>query len=285
MARAERDRQVSRVIVLEGLANVLVLLLKTVVGLSVGSMAILADALHSLTDVANNVIAWIVVRASRQPADRKHPYGHQKFEVLAVFVLATLLAVIAVEVAIRAFSRGTPEVATSAWGLGLMAGVLAINVGLSLWERAWAKRLKSPILHADASHTFSDVLVTLVVIVGWQLSARGLAWLDTVCAIGVALMILYLAFGLFRRVVPVLVDEKAVEPEKVMEAVGSVPGVEGVPRVRSRWIGPDRAIDVIITVLPGITTAESHAVADRVEHLLEDRFDAADVTVHVEPQE
>lgn len=285
MDRTERDRQVSRVIILEGLANVLVLLIKTAVGLSVGSMAILADALHSLTDVANNVIAWIVVRASRQPADRKHPYGHQKFEVLAVFVLATLLAVIAVEVAIRAFTRGTPEVATSGWGLGLMIGVLVVNVALSAWERAWAKRLKSPILQADASHTFSDVLITLTVIAGWQLSARGVAWLDTVCALGVAVMILYLAFGLFRRVVPVLVDEVAVEPEAVSAVVRSVDGVEEVRRVRSRWIGPDRAIDAIITVRPGITVAESHAIADRVEHALAGKFDAIDVTVHVEPHE
>ncbi|MEJ2534598.1 MAG: cation diffusion facilitator family transporter [Gammaproteobacteria bacterium] len=285
MDRAARDGQVSRVISLEGLANVLVLALKTAVGLSVGSMAILADALHSLTDVANNVIAWIVVRASRQPADRKHPYGHQKFEVLAVFVLATLLAVIAVEVAIRAFTRGEPEVETSAWGLGLMIGVLVVNVALSTWERAWAKRLKSPILHADASHTFSDVLITLTVIVGWQLSARGIAWLDTVCALGVAVMILYLAFGLFRRVVPVLVDEVAVEPEAVTAALQSVSGVEEVRRVRSRWIGPDRAIDAIITVRPGITVGESHAIADRVEHALAEKFDAIDVTVHVEPHE
>ena len=283
--RAARDRQVSRVIVLEGLANLLVLVVKTVVGLSVGSMAILADALHSLTDVANNVIAWIVVRASRQPADRKHPYGHQKFEVLAVFVLATLLAVIAVEVAIRAFTRGAPEVATSGWGLGLMLGVLVVNVALSAWERAWAKRLKSPILHADASHTFSDVLITLTVIAGWQLSARGIAWLDTVCALGVAAMILYLAFGLFRRVVPVLVDEVAVEPEKVVDALRDVEGVEEVSRVRSRWIGPDRAIDVIVSVPPGISIVDSHAIADRVEQVLAERFDAADVTVHVEPHE
>ena len=91
--------------------------------------------------------------------------------------------------------------------------------------------------------------------------------------------------GDFRRVVPVRVDEVAIEPEKVMDALRSVPGVEEVPRVRSRWIGPDRAFDVIITVLPGLTTAESHAIADRVEHLLEERFEAVDATVHVEPHE
>jgi cation diffusion facilitator family transporter len=275
---------VLRVIIIEGLANLLVLAAKAWVGLSVGSMAILADALHSLTDVANNIVAFIVIRASRQPPDRKHPYGHQKFEVLAVFVLATLLAVIAVEVATRAFARSEAEVVTSGWGLYLMLGVLGVNIALSAWQRRWALRLKSPILLADASHTFSDVLITLVVIVGWQLSARGLPWLDTVCAIGVALMILYLAFGLFKRVIPALVDEQAIEPELVARAVQAVPGVIRVPRVRSRWIGPDRAADVVVTVDPQMTTADSHAIADQVEKLLERQFEVADITVHVEPQ-
>ena len=79
--KENRNRQVKRVILIEGAANVLVLVLKTAVGFTTGSMAILADAVHSLTDVANNVIAWVVIRASQEPADREHPYGHHKFEM------------------------------------------------------------------------------------------------------------------------------------------------------------------------------------------------------------
>jgi len=103
----------------------------------------------------------------------------------------------------------------STWGLYLMIIVLATNIAVATWQRAWARRLDSSILHADASHTFSDVLTTVVVIVGWQLSVRGYAWIDTACALGVSGIILYLAFGLFRNVVPVLVDEMAIEPEKL----------------------------------------------------------------------
>ena len=76
----ERDKQVRRIIFIEGLANLLVLIIKTVVGLSTGSMAILADAIHSLTDITNNIVAWIVIHFSTLPADRKHPYGHRKFD-------------------------------------------------------------------------------------------------------------------------------------------------------------------------------------------------------------
>jgi cation diffusion facilitator family transporter len=279
----ERDKQVRRIILLEGAANVLVLGLKAAVGVSTGSMAILADAVHSLTDVANNVIAWIVIRASHEPADREHPYGHHKFEVLAVFVLATLLATIAIELAIRAITRDTIQPEMSTWGLYLMIVVLVTNIAVATWQRAWARRLDSSILHADASHTFSDVLTTVVVIVGWQLSARGYAWLDTACALGVSGIILYLAFGLFRNVIPVLVDEMAIEPEELTAAIKKVNGVIDVPRVRSRWIGSERAVDVIVTVAPSMPTIQSHAIADDVESLLESEFDVSDISVHIEP--
>lgn len=282
--QADRNAQVLRLIVFEGLINVLVLAAKTAVGLATGSMAILADAAHSLTDAANNVIAWIVIRASGRPADREHPYGHQKFEMLAVFVLATLLAVVAVEIVIRAVTRETIAVETSAWGLALMLGVLAANIALTIWQRHWAKRLNSRILAADASHTLSDVLTTLVVITGWLLSANGYGWLDTLTAIGVAALILYLSFGLFREAVPVLVDAMAIEPERLIKAIQGIDGVIEVPRVRSRWIGSERAVDVVITVAPELTTVEAHEIADRIEQRLKLHFEVADTSVHVEPQ-
>ncbi len=284
MGRSEkRNKLVLRLLVLEGAANVAVLGLKAAVGFTTGSMAILADAVHSLTDVANNVIAWIVIRASNRPADREHPYGHQKFEMLAVFFLAVLLAAIALEISLQAVTRNAEPPEISAWGLYVMLAVLVINMALATWQRHWANKLESSILMADASHTFADVLTTIVVIVGWQLSLRGYPWLDTACALGVSAMILYLAFGLFQNAVPVLVDEIAIEPEELTDAIGQVSGVIEVLRVRSRWIGPERAVDVIVTVAPSMPTVQSHDIADAIERLLEDEFEVTDITVHVEP--
>lgn len=282
--KKQRDAKIQSLIILEGAANVFVLVLKSFVGVTTGSMAVFADAVHSLTDVVNNVVTWFVIRASNQPADREHPYGHKKFEVLAVFVLATLLATVAIEVAIRALTRDVKQPLVSEWGLYIMIGVLFINIAIATWQRMWAKRLESPILLADASHTFADVMTTAVVIVGWQLSARGYPWLDTACALGVSMIILYLAFGLFRNVIPILVDEMAIEPEQLTVAIGNVTGVIDVPRVRSRWVGPDRAVDVIVTVARSLSTVESHAIADEVELLLESEFEVADISVHVEPE-
>ena len=280
-----RDRQVRRVIIIEGLANVAVLALKLVVGIATGSFAVLGDAIHSLGDVANNAVAWFVVRVSAQPPDRNHPYGHRKFETLAVFVLATLLTVLGIELALGAVRREAEPTAGDRWALPLMFGVLLVNVFLATWEGAWARRLRSDILGADARHTFADVLTTVVVIVGWQVSIRGYPWIDTLCALAVAIFVLGLAFGLFRRAIPILVDSIAVDPESIAAAVQTVPGVRRVKTVRSRSIGSSAAIDMVVTVDANVSTAEAHAIADVIEEKLNARFAIEDVSIHVEPED
>lgn len=280
---AQRDRLVRRIILVEGFANLVVLLAKVIVGLSTGSLAVLGDAVHSLTDLANNVVAWVVIKISSQPADREHPYGHRKFETLAVFGLATLLAVLAFELALHAIRREQAPVVRDAWALGIMLGVLGVNIAIASWQRYWARRLQSDILLADANHTFADVLTTIVVIGGWQLSAMGYPWLDSVCALGVAALVMYLAYGLFKRAVPVLVDQFAMAPERLADTAQSVPGVRKVRRIRSRWVGSTRMVDMVVTVGPDLSTAQAHAIADAIERLLEERHQVADVSIHIEP--
>ena len=285
LSRKEKHQATQRVIVIEGLANFFVLVLKLIVGVSTGSLAIVGDAIHSLSDVANNVVAWFVIRLANEPADREHPYGHRKFETLAVFGLAGLLTVLGFELILRAVQRNSSEVVSSGWGLVLMGIVLAANISLALWEHRWAKKLGSDILIADASHTFSDVLTTLVVIIGWQLSSVGFAWLDTLCALGVAGLVLYLACGLFKRALPGLVDEFAIDPRELTVAVRSVAGVESVKTVRSRWLGQSRAVDMVITVDAALSIAASHEIADQIETLIERRFNVQDISIHVEPHQ
>jgi cation diffusion facilitator family transporter len=280
----QRDKQVRRVILIEGSANLLVLILKTIVGLSTGSMAILADAIHSLTDLTNNVIAWFVIHFSSLPADREHPYGHRKFETLAVFVLASILVVLAFELILNAISKEETEVATSGIELVIMLGVLVINILITIWQHRWAKRLDSDILRADATHTFADVLITSVVIGGWQLSAMGHAWVDRLCAIAVALLVFYLAYNLFRRAVPVLIDQYAIDPQDLSNIIRNVNGVKDVYRIRSRWIGKTCAVDLVISVDPTLSTEASHYITDKIESIIEKRFDTSDISIHVEPE-
>jgi cation diffusion facilitator family transporter len=252
-----RDRQVLRVIWIEGAANLAVLSLKLVVGLATGSLAVLSDAVHSLSDLANNGVAWFIVR------------------------LSTLLAF---EIALGALRRGSQPILHEDWALALMGVVLTVNIGLAIWENRWARRLDSDILKADAGHTLADVLTTLVVIGGWQLSARGFPWLDRLCALGVAGLVLTLGYGLFKRAIPVLVDQVALEPEAIAAAAAALPGVEAVHDVRSRWTGAGAVVDLIVEVDAHLPTGDSHDISDRVETLLRRRFGALEVTVHVEPR-
>jgi cation diffusion facilitator family transporter len=247
-------------------------------------MAILSDAVHSLPDVANNTIAWIVVRISTRPADESHPYGHQKFETIAVFGLAMLLTVLAFELALRALQRSEPDVVQTGWALGIMIGVLVVNASLAAWQGRWARRLESDILAADARHTFADVLTTVVVIAGWQAAARGYLWFDTAAALGVSGVILVLAYGLFKRAIPILVDESALEPDALTEVALAVPGVEAVRSVRSRGYGSRAAVEIVAVVAPDLSTVESHDIASAIEHAIRSKLPAESVLVHVEPE-
>ncbi|AOE49800.1 cation diffusion facilitator family transporter [Kangiella sediminilitoris] len=281
--KSQRDKAVERVIIIEGLANLVVLIAKFFVGIMTGSLAIIGDAIHSLTDVINNIVAWMVMRVSSAPPDREHPYGHRKFETLAVFFLASLLIVLAFELAMHAVNKESTVIVSSGWGLAIMLGILVVNIALATWERKKAKELNSDILLADASHTFADVMTTIAIIVGWQLSAMGYYWLDRVAALAVSGFIFYLAYTLFKRALPVLTDKYALDPETLSSAVIEVNGVLKVSKVRSRWIGDEKLVDLVIAVAPQLSTEESHQITNNIETMLADKFDVSDISIHVEP--
>ena len=149
--------------------------------------------------------------------------------------------------------------------------------------RHWAKRLNSEILHADATHTMSDVLTSAVVIVGWQLAARGYYWIDSLFALGVSSIIFYLAFKLFQRAIPVLIDQSRYPSDELKAAVTNIPAVITVANIRSGDIGKGQVADVTVTVCSNLSTLESHQIADKIERVLADKFDIQDVVVHIEP--
>jgi cation diffusion facilitator family transporter len=275
--------QVRKVLLIEGGVNALMASCKMTVGVMTGSSAVVADAVHSLTDLANNIFAWIAIKIAESPADSSHPYGHQKFEQLAVFALASLLTIVAFEVIINAVERFGQPVEHSQVGLIILIFSLLMNIALSLWEGFWARRLDSDILRADATHTLSDVLTSAVVIIGWQLAARGYYWVDTVFALIVSSIIFYLAYQLFQRAIPVLVDQSRHPPEQLKAAVDTIPAVITVGNIRSRDTGKGQAADVSVTVSANLSTLESHQIADQIEHVLSDKFDIQDVVVHIEP--
>lgn len=279
---------VTRVLVVEGLVNLVLVAVKLFVGLITQSSVILADALHSFTDFANNIVAFIAAKIANEPPDKRHPYGHQKFEYLAIFLLAVLLAVVAIELVLYAIEHHGRPVEQSHVGLVLLIGATFCNLLLSFWERKKAKELQSALLAADADHTLSDVLTSVAVVIGWQLAAMGYFWLDTLFCLLVAAVVARLSWKLFKQALPVLVDEQLSESdfstEKVKALAVPITGIEEVCDIRARALGSTRvAADLTIRVDANQTLQQAHELAHEFEEILKIQAQLDDVVIHIEP--
>ena len=269
--------------------NILVCAIKAVIGFATGSLAILADALHSLTDGANNVLGLVVTRWSTPPPDREHPYGHQKFEAMGALAIAALLGIACFEVVQAAIERLLADaprvVAMDPPALALLVLVLAVNVFVALYERRAGRRLNSPLLLADAHHTFGDIWITLGVLIGaaglWLL---GWQWLDIAIAVPVAAAVLWSGWAVLRGNLPWLVDATAIAPESIQKLALAVPGVVDCHDVTSRGlIGRQVFVEMhLITRAKDVET--SHRITEEIERKLEERFGPVHSTIHVEPE-
>ena len=225
---------------------------KFVVGVIIGSLALISEALHSSVDVVATIITWMVVRVSDRPADDEHHYGHGKLESISALGVIALLYVLAGGILVESYSRlreSTPPPVISATPFV----VLLIDIAVNFWRaralhRA-AEKTQSQALAADALHFASDVLGSIAVIAGLALTGFGFWWGDSAAAIAVAIMIAALGLRLARSTVETLVD-RAPEgvSEKAREAIISVPGVVDVERVRARMVGATHFIDAIVHV-------------------------------------
>jgi cation diffusion facilitator family transporter len=172
--------------------NLLVAGLKAGVGWWTGSLSLLADALHSVTDSANNVLGLLTNHLASPQPDRDHPYGHQKFEAIGALGIAAFLGIACFEILQGAVERllvGGEPVTLSAIALWIMIGVLGINILVAFYERRVGLRLHSKILIADAHHTMSDVWITIAVLAGLIGVWLGVQWLDVAMAFPVAILV------------------------------------------------------------------------------------------------
>ena len=245
-------REKTRVAAISVFASAGMAAAKLVVGIIIGSLALISEALHSSVDVVATVITWMVVRVSDLPADNEHHYGHGKFESVSALGVIAMLYVLAGGILVESYSRlreGTPPPTVSA----IPFAVLLLDIVINL-SRAWAlhrtaRETGSQALAADALHFASDVLGSVAVIIGLALAGLGFWWGDSAAAIVVAIMIAALGLRMARATVETLLDRA---PEGVSErtksAIRSVPGVVDVERLRVRMVGATHFIDAIVKV-------------------------------------
>jgi cation diffusion facilitator family transporter len=226
--------------------------LKLVVGIAIGSLALITDALHSAVDFLATVVTWVVVRISDRPADTEHHYGHGKIESLSALGVIALLYVLAGGVVVEAVSRLRAGVAPSVIS-AVPFIVLLLDMAVNFWRaralQKAARETKSQALAADALHFASDVYGSLAAIVGLALSAWGYVWGDAAAAIGIALLISLLGLRLGRSTIETLMDRA---PEgaagKAEAAIRGIPGVIDVERLRVRLVGPTHFVDASVKV-------------------------------------
>lgn len=288
-----RQSQVKKVLLITLALNLVVMALKAIVGVQIGSLSLQADALHSVTDSANNVVGLVANRLSDPTPDRDHPYGHQKFEGVAALGIAAFLLLACFEILQSAVTRllqGGKPVEFAGPELWVILLVLGINIFVAYYERWMGQKLNSPILIADAYHTMSDIWVTITVLVGlvgiWWGNIEKipqLQWLDTILAFPVALMVLRSGWMVLKENVPWLVDEMAIPPETISQIVMQVPGVINCHDIASRGVvGRQVFIEMHLTV--DVQDVESaHKITETIEAHLDEKFRPVRVLIHVEP--
>jgi len=283
------DRSAAVRRVLRGLlvANIAVVIAKATIGTMAGSLAVIGDAVHSSVDAVYNVLGLIVVRVAAQAPDAEHPYGHRKFETLGALGICVVLSVTCFELVRSAIGRliaGGHAVQITDFGLVLLLATLGTNVFVAWYENRRGHELQSELLIADAAHTRTDVFITIGVLIGVLFSRQGHLWVDPAVAIVVALLIVRVAYKILSRVVPVLVDERAIPEPTIRRTAQAVDGVISAYGIRSRGgnIGV-RYAEVTIAVDPNANVAAAHAIADAVEERLKKDLELEEVTVHVEP--
>ncbi len=270
-------------------------LFKALVALSTGSLAILAESMHSALDLISALTTFAAVRISARPADHSHNFGHGKFENLSALVEMLLLLITAIWILYEAIQRlffRPAEVDASVWAFVVMGVSIAIDFSRSRSLAQAAKKYNSQALEADALNYRNDLLSSTVAIVGLLLvrlsqSSSSLHFLqhaDSVAALGLVAIIALVSSKLGKEAIDDLLDRAPDLPvNQIVQSVKALPGIIDCHNVRRRQSGPDIFIDVHVTMDPQMPLAEVHRLMEKVEKTIQQIVPGADVDVHPEP--
>lgn len=295
MTAQERERKIYRVTLAGSIINMVLLAFKFVAGVLGGSAAMLADAVHSLSDFLTDIVVVVFVRISSKPKDLHHEYGHGKFETLATSLIG--LALLAVGAMI--FSDGIDSIIHAMRGEqlpqpGLIAFVAAI---VSILLKEWAyqftaragRQTDSPAVVANAWHHRSDSLSSIGTAVGTGgaiLLGSGWAVLDPIAAVVVSIFIIKTSLMLLRQSADELLERSLPQEieQEIQRIVATEPTVGQLHNLRTRRIGSNIAIEMHVRMPGDITLYESHMHATNIEKMLRERFGGnTHIGIHVEP--
>lgn len=285
---ATRSRAAARSVWVSVTVNLLLATLQIVVGIYAKSQALIADGLHSTSDLFADCLVLAVARYSHRDPDREHPYGHQRFENAAALALGALLLAVGAGMLWAAFHKLQNPAAIARVHLVALWVALATLVSKELLFRylfAVAKRMKSGMLVANAWHARSDAASSLVVAVGIVGNLAGHPLLDPLAALIVGLLIGRMGWGLGWNALHVLMDRAADDAEvaAIRATLNETPGVVGVHDVRTRKMGDMILVDAHLEVDPTLTVAQGHEIAVAARKRVMQRHRVLDLMTHIDP--
>ncbi len=287
----ERARAAQRVTLVGAVVNLVLAVGKIVIGTLGQSQALVADGIHSLSDLVSDAVVLVATRHGSREPDPQHPYGHGRIETVATVAVGMLLFGVTAGIVYDAARRLTsPETLLHPGPLALVAALLSVlaKEALTRYTLRVARRIRSALLRANAWHHRSDAISSVVVIIGVAGSMAGLPYLDAVAAIFVALMIAKIAWDLSWGGIRELIDT-GLDPEdvtRIRQVILSVHGVRAMHMLRSRRMGADALVDVHILVDPRLSVSEGHQISETVRaKLVRELEDVTDVMVHIDPED
>ena len=286
--RSAELKQAEKGAIVSIIAYVILAVLKLGIGSYANSKALYADGLNNFTDTIASVAILIGLRLSRKPADNEHRYGHWKAENVASLLTSLVMFVVGFEVLKNAVESLIHKNIQQPEPIAAFVGIFSAIVmyGVYLYNKKLGEKYNSSSLIAVSKDNFSDMLTSLGAAIAVFTAAFQLAWLDTVTALIIALIILKTAFDIFKESTFYLSD--GFDKEKLVlykQEILKNPDIRVVPVLRARTLGANIFLDVTVKVNPNLTVRESHEIVDNMEKHLKETFNIFDIDVHVEPYE
>lgn len=270
--------------------NLLLSIAQLFIGFVGHSQALIADSVHTLSDLTADFLVLVVTRTSNKGADEDHPYGHTRFETLATSLLAILLIGVAIGISISAIDRILHPTGIIPSIITLWAALLTTfaKEGLYHYTVHVARKVKSRMLEASAWHHRSDAISSVIVVVGIAGAIMGIPMFDSLAALVVAIMIARIGWHLGYQSVQELTDT-GLEPERLQAIRNTIQNIDGVKELhmlRTRTMGHHALVDVHILVDAQLSVSEGHQISEAVEYALIKEFEEInDVTVHIDPED
>ncbi|WP_346796929.1 cation diffusion facilitator family transporter [Halomonas sp. Bachu 37] len=289
--RQLQSRDAKRVTYVGAWLDGLLSIVKVVVGFMVGSAALVADGIHSFSDLVTDGFVLAAIHYGHQEPDDDHHYGHGRIETLTTLLLGSVLIFVAGGIAwsslVRLFN-GTAVEPPGAWAILVAFAALLAKEWIFRYTMRVAKRVKSKLLEANAWHSRSDALSTAVVLAAMIASQFGAGWVDAVAAIIVGLLVGKVGWDLLWESARELVDTALPEDiqQQMHDVACSAPGVDSVHELRTRQSAGWVMVDLHVVVAPKITVSEAHEIGNEVSRRLRHEFPAlTDVIFHIDPED